>query len=271
MTHCSPDHITEHLLSLRSGRPGDPEVVDHLVGCGDCRGIADVLETIGGKWSKGRRHGCLSFEELYEFHFGALRESARSAVKSALAECAHCREYNELFVGLPTVDEVEASAPVAVPDGLLERVFTAVAVHAGELTRESLLSRLGDGARAFLESVRRSADAFVVLVNSAAAHLVKVARLEPEEDRELAFAYDSTGLIEESVPDAIAHLPRIRVAQGWLCLALSQEPSSTVDVSLIDGAGREVAQARPNNIGVVMFRDVAPGTYGLRIRPVGSA
>jgi hypothetical protein len=33
----------------------------------------------------------------------------------------------------------------------------------------------------------------------------------------------------------------------------------------VDSAGREVAAARPNDIGVVMFERLSPGTYGLRV------
>lgn len=254
MNNQNLDQIVERLLAVGSGRAAEasamnagPEAVE----------IAGMMDVLSGKC------GRLSFDELYEYHFGNLTPVQAAEVESVLAVDSESRALSEMLAGLPTADEAEGAGPEILPAELREQTFRAVGVGALRPTRKSLMARIGKAAMSFLDGVRGTADAMVVVVGSAFTQVVSLGATE-EAEAELALAYDGSVVTEpEAAP--LADLPRIRIEHGYLCMALASEQGRGVDVALVDLAGREVAVAHPNDIGVVMFNDLTPGTYGLRI------
>jgi hypothetical protein len=263
MKHYTYEQIAENVLAARAGAPPDAELGRHLGECADCRTTADMLRVIST--SGGGSNRCLSFDDLYDYRFGSPTAEHKAAVEGVLAECDHCGQADKMFRGLPGESEATAEA-FTLPADLKSAVFASLSIEARP---DGLLSRLGAAAREMVESMRETADAFVLSVGSAAAGLMRLARVAPAA--EPAYAYDGAAVAEAPAPPALAALPRIRVEHAYLCLALAGEPPGDVQVALIDAGGREVARARPNAIGVVLFDRITPGTYGVRVEGQGQA
>lgn len=275
------DIVVERLLAAGAGRATRADLggtsldglrlegLDHAERA-EAVGIAEVFDVLAGvrtgtgELPPGELPPGLSFDELYEYHFGRLTENQRREVEAALAADPAGRRLSELFADLPGPDAEASAAGAALPPELRTDVLRAV----GAGRAESALARIGTAARELLESMRATADAFVVLVGSAVTEVVGLGRDAGEP--EVALAYSATAEAE-TVPAALAELPRVRVEHGYLCLALSSEETRGLNVSLVDRTGRAVATARPNNIGVVMFDGLTPGLYGLRIAAIAEA
>ena len=270
------DFVVERLLAAGAGRATRAAGPDSLgldsldsTERAEAVGIAEVFDALAGNRTgtgglpAGENAG-VSFDELYEYHFGRLTEDQRREVEAALAADPAGRRFSELFADLPGPDAEASAAGAGLPPELRTDVLRAV----GAGRAESALAGIGSAARELLESMRATADAFVVLVGSAVTEVVGLGRASGEP--EVALAYSATAEAE-AVPAALAELPRVRVEHGYLCLALSSEETRGLNVSLVDRTGRAVATARPNNIGVVMFDGLTPGLYGLRIASVAEA
>jgi hypothetical protein len=279
MTREPLDNLLERLLSspVPARAAAEVAVAEVAVAPGavvtpEVAEMAGMLAVLGGQDPAGDAPR-LDFDELYEHRFGRPTESQRLAVTAALAASRADREMDALMAGLPSLRDAEIEGAAlasagAFPAALRGSVLTAVVRPAGPA------SRLGDAARRWLAGVAETFDAFAVAVGEfagdAAVQVVRLVRGEPvSESAEVAYAYDGSAVVEAETTraggKATGTLPRVRVEHGYLCLALSSDSGRGLTVSLVDSAGREVAAARPNDIGVVMFERLSPGTYGLRV------